>query len=328
MQPAPLTTPLTQLLGIRHPVLCAPMGDTAGGRLAAAVSDAGGLGLIGGGYADPGWLQQALAEAGTSRVGVGFITFALARRPDALQIALHAGVPAVFLSFGDPRPFADAIHASGALLICQVQTSEEIGLAVEAGADVLVAQGQDAGGHGRPDRGTMALIPSVVDRVHPTPVVAAGGIADGRGLAAALVLGAAGASLGTRFLASAEAISTPAEAAALVASRSEDTVRTSVFDVIRGPAWPEGHDGRALRNDLVDRWHDRVDAAARARDELAAAYRATPVDDLTQRVVWAGEGLDLVTAIEPAGAILDRVVAEATYALATGASLLRSAPDA
>lgn len=328
MPSSPLTTPLTRLLGMRYPVLCAPMGDTAGGRLAAAVSDAGGLGLIGGGYADPAWLQQALSDAGSSRIGVGFITFALAKRPEALGIALEAEVPAVLLSFGDPRPFADAVHASGALLICQVQTSDEIGAAVEAGADVLVAQGQDAGGHGRPDRGTMALVPSVVDRVHPTPVVAAGGIADGRGLAAALVLGAAGVSLGTRFLATTEAISSPAEAAALVASRSEDTVRTSVFDVIRGPAWPEGHDGRALGNDLVDQWHDRIDEAAHSRDDLAAAYRATAPEDLSQRVVWAGEGLDLVTQIEPAAAVVERIVTEAVEALAAGTALLRPVDDA
>ena len=184
-----------------------------------------GLGLIGGGYVDPDWLSRELAVAGESRVGVGFITFALDRRPGALRLALDAHPPAIQLSFGDPRPYAEDIHNSGALLICQFQTSEEIVLAVAAGADAIIAQGQDAGGHGRCDRGTMGLVPSVVDMVAPLPVVAAGGIVDGRGLAAALMLGATGIAMGTRFLASTATLSNPAEAAALVAARSHDTVR-------------------------------------------------------------------------------------------------------
>ena len=137
--PTMITTPITTLLGIRHPILLAPMGDTAGGRLAAAVSAAGGLGLIGGGYADPDWLTTELAAAGDACVGVGFITFALDQRPGALRLALDTHPPAIQLSFGDPRPYADDIHNSGALLICQVQTSEEIAHAVAAGADVIIA---------------------------------------------------------------------------------------------------------------------------------------------------------------------------------------------
>src|SRR5690606_26359209 len=134
--------------------------------------EAGGLGLIGGGYADPAWLEQALSDAGGARVGVGFITFALAQRPDALSVALDAGVPVIQLSFGDPRPFSDQVHERGALLVCQVQSAEEVTAALDAQADVIVAQGQDAGGHGRPDRATMGLVPATVDQVAPTPVVA------------------------------------------------------------------------------------------------------------------------------------------------------------
>lgn len=301
-----LTTPLTTLLGIRHPILLAPMGDTAGGRLAAAVSDAGGLGLIGGGYADPDWLVRELAEARDARVGVGFITFALDRRPDTLRLALDAHPLAIQLSFGDPRPYADDIHNSGALLICQVQTSGEIALAVAAGADVIVAQGQDAGGHGRPDRATMGLIPSVVDTVAPLPVVAAGGIADGRGLAAALMLGAAGITMGTRFLASTAALSRPAEASALLAARSADTVRTSVFDLVRGPAWPAGHDGRVVRNRVTEAWSDRHDLP-----EVEHIFRAAAVDNYAVRPLWAGEGIDLIVSIESPESIVSDVVAEA-----------------
>jgi len=308
--PATITTPLTTLLGIRHPILLAPMGDTAGGRLAAAVSTAGGLGLIGGGYADPDWLTRELAAAGDARVGVGFITFALDRRPGTLRLALEAHPSAIQLSFGDPRPYADDIHDSGALLICQVQTSAEIALAVEAGADVIIAQGQDAGGHGRPDRATMGLIPSAVDMVAPLPVVAAGGIADGRGLAAALMLGAAGITMGTRFLASTAAMSNPAEAGALVAARSDDTVRTSVFDVVRGPAWPAGHDGRVVRNRLTDEWNDRHDLT-----EAERMYRAAAADDYAVRPLWAGEGLDLIASIDSPASIVFNAVAEAAHCI-------------
>ncbi|HQZ32806.1 MAG TPA: nitronate monooxygenase [Ilumatobacteraceae bacterium] len=301
-----ISTPLTTLLGIRHPVLLAPMGDTAGGQLAAAVSAAGGLGLIGGGYADPQWLATELAAAGDARVGVGFITFALDRRPDSLRLALDTHPVAVQLSFGDPRRYADDIHAAGALLICQVQSPEEIELAVAAGADVIIAQGQDAGGHGRPDRGTIGLIPSVVDAVAPLPVVAAGGIADGRGLAAALMLGASGVTMGTRFLASTAARSSPAEAAALVAGRASDTVRTDVFDIVRGPHWPEGHDGRVVANEFTQHWAADPDVADAER-----RFRASAADDYSVRPLWAGQGLDMITSIQSPAAIMADIISQA-----------------
>lgn len=317
-----LRTPLTDLLGIRHPILLAPMGDTAGGRLAAAVSAAGGLGMVGGGYAHVDWLRRELDLAAGARIGVGFITFALDERPDALDVALAAEPVAVQLSFGDPRPYAAAIADAGVPLICGVQTDAEVERALDAGAAVLVAQGSDGGGHGRPDRATMGLVPSVVDRAGEALVVAAGGIADGRGLAAALALGASGVSLGTRFLASAEAISTPAEAAALVASRAEETVRTSVIDQVRGPAWPEGHDGRTVRNAFIDRWHDDPAGVAQHATELREQYVASDPEDHSIRVLWAGEGLDLVVDVPPAAQVVDEVVRGAVHALRASAGWL------
>lgn len=305
-----IATDLTRLLGIRHPILLAPMDGTAGGTLAAAVSEGGGLGMIGGGYADPDWLQREIALAGEARVGIGFIAFALSERPATLQVALDADPVAIQLSFGDPRPHASRIHDHGTLLICQVQSDEEIERALEAGADVLIAQGQDGGGHGRGQRATMGLVPSMVDRVAPRPVAAAGGIADGRGLAAAIALGAGGVSLGTRFLASLEANSDPAEAAAIVAGRSIDTVRTSVVDVIRGPRWPEGLDGRILRNRLTASWDGTDD------DEVTRRlYLESSPGDRSIRETWAGEGLDLITSLEPAAAMVEAIAAEATRAL-------------
>ncbi len=298
------------------------MDGAAGGLLAAEVSGAGAYGQIGGGYCDLVMLREELSLANGARVGIGFITFALAENPTALDVALAAGPPSVQLSFGDPRPYADQIHEAGALLICGVQTPDEVSLALAAGADVIVAQGRDAGGHGRPDVGTMGLIPSVVDRAGSTPVVAAGGIADGRGLAAALMLGASGITMGTRFLATSEALSNPVEAAELVARGAVDTVRTSAYDVVRGPAWPDGHDGRVVRNDFTTRWDAQPDHPESQLDSLRGRYRASSEDDYSIRPLWAGEGLDLITSIEPASLIVESVVASAIAALNGATNLI------
>jgi nitronate monooxygenase len=317
-----ISTAITSLFDIAHPILSAPMGDTAGGKLAAAVSRAGALGMVGGGYAYTAWLERELADVDDERVGIGFITFALDERPEALRVALDAHPVAIQLSFGDPRPHADAIHANGTPLICGTQTIDDVERALEAGADVILAHGRDAGGHGRPVRGTMALIPSVVDRAGDVPVVAAGGIVDGRGLAAALMLGAAGVSMGTRFFASAEAIANQAERDGLVASVGDDTTRTSVFDVIRGPAWPDGHDGRVVRNRLVNMYVlGGRDPAARER--MAEEFRASASDDYSMRPLWAGEGLDLIRDIPSAGSIVEQIAADAAMRIRSAQGLLR-----
>src|SRR6202011_4487496 len=203
----PITTPLTSLLGITHPILSAPMDVMAGARLAAAVSAAGGFGILGGGYGDRAWLEQETAKlAGTSvPFGIGFITWSLAKRPELLDVALEAEPRAIMLSFGDPKPFAPRIKSAGALLICQVQNEDMARQALDAGADILVAQGTEAGGHGA-SRTTVDIVPAIVDlAAGHVPVVAAGGIADGRGLAAMMMLGASGVLVGTRFYASVEA---------------------------------------------------------------------------------------------------------------------------
>ena len=143
-----LQTALTRHLNIEHPVILAPMANTAGGALAAAVTQAGGLGLIGGGYGDDGWLRAQFAQAGNTRVGIGFITWSLARQPELLTLALDHEPAAIMLSFGDHTPFVDAIKKAGVILICQVQTLQQAVHAAQSGADIIVAQGQEAGGHG------------------------------------------------------------------------------------------------------------------------------------------------------------------------------------
>jgi len=204
----------------------------SGGRLAGAVSLAGGLGLIGGGYGDSGWVDREWERAGNARVGCGFITWSLAQRPQILERALAHRPAAIMLSFGDPRPFAPAIRAAGARLICQVQTVSQAREATEAGADIIVAQGTEAGGHGMSEP-LFALLPQVVDVCPGTLIVAAGGIADGRGMAAALMLGAQGVLMGTRFYASQEAMGHPAAKQRIVEAEGGQTVRSIVFDLSR-----------------------------------------------------------------------------------------------
>jgi nitronate monooxygenase len=307
----PIGNRLTQILGTEHPVLLAPMDLVSGGRLAAAVSHAGGLGLLGGGYGNGDWIEREWTRAGNARIGCGFITWSLARNPGLLDGVLRHEPAAVMLSFGDPRPFASAIHGAGAKLICQVQTVAQAREAMEAAADVIVAQGTEAGGHGQSEP-LVTLLPLVVDACPNIPVVAAGGLADGRGLAAAMMFGAEGVLMGTRFYASQEAEGHPEAKRRIVAAASGQTVRSIVFDLSRRNRWPDPYTGRLLRNRLTERWlghEDELDASADevARDYIAARERG----DFDIAGVIAGEACALIHDIPPAGEIVKRIVAEA-----------------
>ncbi len=315
-----LHTKLTRRLGIEHPVLLAPMGTAAGGRLAAAVSGAGGLGLIGGAYGDGEVLEREFAAAGNTRVGCGFITWGLARRPEALEEAIGHAPAAIMLSFGDAGPFLPAVRAAGITAICQVQTLRQAHEVLQQGADIIVAQGTEAGGHGAV-RATFPLVPAVADMAarsgRDVVVVAAGGIADGRGLAAALMLGADGVLMGSRFYAADESLAHPAAKARVVAGAGDDTFRTTVFDRARGVDWPTYYTGRALSNNFGKRWHGREEALeAEVETERARYAAAAAAGDFDTAVVYTGEGIDMIHAIEPAAAILSRVVAGAEAALA------------
>jgi nitronate monooxygenase len=313
------------MFGLQHPIVLAPMGGVSGGRLAAAVSNAGGLGLVGGGYGVPAWLHEELAHVqnATQRPwGVGLITWSVDR--SIVELVLRYRPQAVMLSFGDPRPHAAAIKAAGCRLICQVQGLEETRLAQEAEADLIVAQGTEAGGHGG-RRATLPLVPAVVDAVSPTPVVAAGGIGDGRGLAAALMLGAHGALIGTRFYASSEALGHDQAKQRIVATRGDDTARTRVFDIVRGYGWPRAYTGRAVRNRFMDRWDGREGDLADALEAEAAAYRAATADgDCETAVVWSGEVADLIKSVDGAGALVTRISADAETRLRGGAALVHA----
>ncbi len=317
-----IETALTRLLDIQHPILLAPMGSAAGGKLAAAVTNAGGFGLVGSGYADANAIRKELSEAGNTRVGVGFILWALEKNPQALDVALDAKPAAVMLSFGDPTPFTARIKDAGCKIICQVQSLSQAKQAADTGADIIIAQGRDAGGHSGTTRGTIGLVPAVVDAVAPIPVVAAGGIADGRGLAAALALGAAGVSMGTRFTASRESLWDQSMKATTLAAGGDQTEQTRVFDLVRGVPWPAVYPGRALRNAFSTRWNGREEELA-DDEKQAKAYLSTAPNDFSTRVVWAGEGVDLINDIPSASDIIERMVAEAVSVLRERAALIR-----
>lgn len=315
-----ITTALTGMFGLTHPIVLGPMGGVSGGRLAAAVSNAGGLGLVGGGYGDPAWLRTELSlvrQETRAAWGVGLITWAVAA--DRVELVLRYRPHAVMLSFGDPRPHAKLIKAAGCRLICQVQDLAGARLAVQAGADLIVAQGTEAGGHGG-GRSTLPLVPAVADAVAPIPVLAAGGIADGRGLAAALMLGAQGALIGTRFYASEEALGHDEAKQFIAAAQGDGTARTTVFDTVRDLAWPAPYTGRALRNRFMQRWHGHEPELEAALATEREAYRVAALDgNLDTAVVWAGEAVDLITSVEGAGALVRRIGADAQARLLQGA---------
>lgn len=314
-----LRTPLTELLGIEHPILSAPMAGVAGGALAGAVSQAGGLGLVGGGYIDADWIEREWTALGNARAGIGFITWRLDTAPEVLGTALARRPAAVMLSFGDPAPHLPGIRAAGAVAICQVQTVADARRAVAAGAQVIVAQGADAGGHGAA-RGTFALVPAVVDAVAPLPVLAAGGVGDGRGLAAALAMGAAGVLVGSRFYASREAQARPEAKARAAAASGDHTVQSGVFDRVRGYDWPADFRLRTLRNRFTERWHGRDAELAAAIDAVRADYaRSAEAGDFEEAAVVVGEAADLIRDVPAAGELVRRMVQEAEDALRGGA---------
>ncbi len=314
-----ISTRLTELLGIAHPILLAPMDLVSDGRLAAEVSKAGAFGIIGGGYGDEAWLVRELDAAGDARVGVGFITWSMARKPRVLDLVLERKPAAIMLSFGEVGLHAVKIKKTGARLICQVQTLAHVKDAVANGADVIVAQGAEGGGHGI-SRGTFAFVPAAVDAARGIPVVAAGGVADGRGLAAALMLGADGVLMGTRFYASIEAAGNDKAKQRIVAASGDETIRSILFDIVRRNVWPAPYTGRLLQNEFSRRWAGREAELLQHQEREATRFdEARAAADYTTAGVIAGEVVDLIDEILPAAEIVEHSVNEASRLIA-GAS--------
>jgi nitronate monooxygenase len=313
-----VATGFTSLLGIRHPIMLAPMDIVAGGRLTKAVSDAGGFGVLGGGYGkDETWLRRELGVAGdVARIGVGFITWSVAQNIRSLDIVLERRPKALMLSFGDPAPHAERARSRGIAVICQVQTVAMAREAVAKGADIIVAQGAEGGGHGG-SCATLPLVPAVVDAVgHQVPVVAAGGIADGRGLAAALALGAQGVAMGTRFYAADEALAHPAALQRIVEADGSETIRSILFDLARRNVWPAPFTGRALQNAFSRRWASRERELLQQPETEGTRYlAASAAGDFETAAVIAGEAVGLIHEVLPTAETVRRTIEEAQTVL-------------
>ncbi len=315
-----LNTRLTEKLRIRHPVLLAPMGIMAGGRLAAAVSNAGGLGIIGGGYGDAEWLERQFAAAGAARVGCGFITWSMAKDPSLLDRVLAKRPAALMLSFGEVEPHAPRIKAQGVPVICQVQGMKYLREAVAAGADIVVAEGCEAGGHSG-QRGLFTLLPEAADYLAThspdTVLVAAGGVGDGRGLAAALMLGADGVLVGTRFIASEESEAPEGFRRAIVRADGDCTMKSNSVDVVRKRYWPNPEFVvRVLKNGFVARWHGREREMEQAIDVEYERFRcAFEAGDADNSGVLMGEVCGIIHDSPPAAQIVESMVAQACLLL-------------
>jgi nitronate monooxygenase len=316
--------PFCARFGLTTPIALAPMALATGGALAAACARAGALGLLGGGYGDLAWTQReytlALPSADTGRLGVGFITWKLDEDASALDWVLQHRPRAVMLSFGDPRPYAARIAAAGAALICQVQQLAQVPQAIEAGAQVVVAQGGEAGGHGADalnGRATFTLVPELADwlaaHAPGTLLLAAGGVADGRTLAAARLLGADGALVGSRLWATQESLAAAGAKAQALQTSGDGTARSAVFDILRRKNWPAPYDFRAIRNDLHRQWEGRLDALRASPEAARADYDAgVKAGDFRRAHATVGEAVGLIHDLPPAADVIARMTADAT----------------
>jgi NAD(P)H-dependent flavin oxidoreductase YrpB (nitropropane dioxygenase family) len=306
-----LSTPVTRLLGIEHPVIQAGMSVHTSPELVAAVSNAGGLGLVGSVFREPDELRtviQAVRRLTTRPFGVNIV---LAEPWEAfMEIALSEGVPVISTSWGDPSQVVERVHGTGAKVMHQVETVAEVAGALAARVDIIIAQGGEGGGHvGRV--GTMALVPAVVDAARATPVVAAGGIADGRGLAAVMMLGASGVLVGTRFLATIEAPVPEGWKRALQAANPEDAWQTDMPDILDEHAWP-GATVRVLANEPVRTWQGREAEIAPNRERIQSKIdRAWESGDAEGYFLYAGQSAGLIHDIIPAGELVSRIAREA-----------------
>lgn len=322
---------LCTLLGIRLPVIQAAIGHLTCPALAAAVTEAGGLGTIAFTGRGPQGVRDLIAENRSLTAGPFVANFLLPYDVDAeIDAALDAGAPVVSLFWGDPAPYGPRVRAAGAKLLVTVGSVDEAKAAADAGADAVVAQGWEAGGHVRGTVATMALVPAVADEIAPVPVIAAGGIADGRGLAAALALGAQAAWVGTAFLAADEAFIAPRYRERILAAGTSDTWIGTLYD----GGWPDAP-GRTLVNSILRAWRaagepppgrrpGEGDVVARSGDgrearryDAVSAHRGR-TGDIEAMPLWAGQGVGLVRRTEPAAAIVHRMVAEAASALDPG----------
>ena len=308
-----IATPLTELLGVGVPLISAPMTPQAGGLLARAVSEAGAFGMVGIEETDTEEgiaAELAIVRAGTPvPFGIGLVSWVIDRRPELLDSAIDAKPTLISISFGDAGPHVERLHDAGILVASQVQSRRWAEVAIGAGVDILVAQGTEGGGH----TGSVATLPllQIVLELTDLPVVAAGGIASGRGLAAVLAAGAVGAWAGTPFLVAEEARNSSAARERIAGSDETETLYTSVYDRLQDKGWPAEFGARAIRNAFGARWtghEDEVGAGTKPREEFIEARAA---QDYDVAHIYAGQSIGMLDTVRPAAAIVSEIEAQA-----------------
>jgi len=305
-----LRTYLTTSWHLRYPIIGAPMAGVGRGRLAHAVSQAGGLGMIGIGSRETiAFIEQQAAiarGADNGRFGIGLMVWAIEARPELLDAALAASPFLISISFGSPAPYVEKIHQRGILLATQVHTTAEAVAAAQAGVDLVVAQGSEAGGHHTEQVSTLPLLQSVLDAVQ-IPVLAAGGIASARGVVAALAAGAEGVWMGTALLASPECDNTERARTQLVQAQETDTILTRVFDVGQRIPWPLQYPGRALRNRFSEQWHQQIEVLAQDQEAQQQLTQAIASENYDIAYLYAGEAVGMVTQQRPAAEVIQQL---------------------
>ena len=324
-----LKTPLCDALGIEHPIFCAGIGAASGPALTAAVSNAGGCGVLGSASLAGKFVRaeiQRLKGLTNKPFGVNLVLPLL--RKGQIEACLDERVPVVVLFWGDPQPYVEDAHRRGIKVFVQVGSVSEAVAAATVGVDAIIAQGVEAGGHVKGTTSLTVLLPAIVDAVSPLPVIGSGGIADGRGLVAALSLGAQGVSMGTRFLASVEANAAKAYKDRVVAASAEDTVYTEQFDL----GWANAPH-RVLRTSAIERWERAGRPPSGQRPDEGKVLGTmqtggTTVDipaysaympeaevsaDIEQMALYAGQSCSLIDSIKPAAEIFADIVRDATH---------------
>lgn len=324
-----LATDFTRLAGIELPIVQAPIGSASTPELVAAVSNAGGLGMLSLTWRSPAEARELIRQVRslTDRpFGINLVL--LWDATERLALSLEENVPVISLSWGDPAPWIAQIHEAGALAIQMVGTTAAAVAAKRCGVDAVVAQGYEASGHVEGQTSIIALLPEMVDAVAPIPVLAAGGIGDGRGLAAALCLGASGVWMGTRFLLAAEADAHPDYRRRLIDASASDTIHTTLF---RG-GWPPNTPVRTLRNKSLQLWEDagrpEMGRGPGEGDVIGHTSKGVPIiryhddfpgahttGDLESMVLYAGQGVGIIRDVLPAAEIVRGIADQAQAVL-------------
>ncbi|MBB5082698.1 NAD(P)H-dependent flavin oxidoreductase [Nonomuraea endophytica] len=295
-----MRTWVTERFGLEVPLVGAPMAGAGGGLLAAAVSGAGALGMFGVGPSDtPEWIAEQAALAGGLPFGIGLMAWTLPGNPAQVEAVIAARPSLVSVSFGDYTPYVEPLRSAGIAVVTQAGTTREAVAAERA----VVARGGEGGGHGRDAVATLPLLQSVLDAVS-VPVLAAGGIAGARGLAAVLAAGAEGAWVGTAFLACTEARGAAPAKRRILEAGEEDTAYGRVFDVAQRLAWPWEYGGRALRNHFFDTWHGRERELAEDDQAAAELSTARAAGDYDTAYIYAGQSAGMVREERPAAAVV------------------------